>query len=299
MKYQSSVLLTLTLLGGAPAMAGTAAATLPPETIFSSSLRFSGEVVEVLPSGRAIRKTAIMRGRAFTWRRQLGARVGTPEREGLIRATPLDIDRLSLEELAERLRGLAVFEGHEFIEAEPAYDVARAAKLHRQQGSPGLSPSPGTAATTADLMKAERRGPASAGPLSVHGSDDRTVQDNLIYPHRAQIVFDNTGSTASINGAEGSGTLIGPSTAMSVAHVFWDESNDDWEADFLWAPGFDSQDADRSPWGDWFRCYWVTIPVGYTNNINDNEFDYAVLDFDVGCNSVDNGVNSDRPASAW
>jgi V8-like Glu-specific endopeptidase len=108
-------------------------------------------------------------------------------------------------------------------------------------------------------------------------------------------VFDNTGSTTTINGAEGSGSLIGPSTAMSVAHVFWDETNDTWEADHMWAPGFDSQDADPSPWGDWYRCYWVTIPVAYTTNENANAYDYAVLDFDVGCNSIENGVNSDEP----
>jgi V8-like Glu-specific endopeptidase len=91
--------------------------------------------------------------------------------------------------------------------------------------------------------------------------------------------------------------MIGRSTALSVAHVFWDEGNDTWEADHVWAPGFDSQDTDSSPWGDWFRCYWVTIPVAYTQNENQNAWDFAVLDFNVGCNSVDNGVNSDRPGA--
>jgi len=120
--------------------------------------------------------------------------------------------------------------------------------------------------------------------------------NNLAYPHRTHIVFDNTGSTASINGSQGSGTLIGPSTAMSVAHVFWHEANNTWEADHRWAPGYDSQDADPSPWGEWYRCYWVTIPAGYII-YESTSYDYAVLDFDVGCNSVRNGVNSDRPGS--
>jgi V8-like Glu-specific endopeptidase len=294
MRYRSFLVLTLTLAGGASVGAGEREQTMAQETVFSPSLRFSGDVVEVLPSGRAIRKTAIMHGREFTWRRKLGARVAAPEVERPSRASALDIDNLSVDELAEKLRGLALFEGHEFIEAKPAYDVALAAK----QGTVlGLGPSQGTASPTRHLGRAESGGLASPNPQIVHGTDNRTVQDNLIYPHRAQIVFDNTGSTTTINGAEGSGTLIAPSTAMSVAHVFWDEANDTWEADYLWAPGFDSQDADRSPWGDWFRCYWVTIPGGYPNNINDNEFDYAVLDFDVGCNSVDNGVNSDHPGS--
>jgi V8-like Glu-specific endopeptidase len=110
-------------------------------------------------------------------------------------------------------------------------------------------------------------------------------------------VFDNAGSTTSITSSQGSGSLIGRSTAMSVAHVFWDEASDAWEADHVWAPGFDSQDGESSPWGDWFRCYWVTIPTAYTNNVNQNTWDFAVLDFNVGCNSLDNGVNSDRPGS--
>ncbi len=59
----------------------------------------------------------------------------------------------------------------------------------------------------------------------------------------------------------------------------------------------DSQDADSSPWGDWFGCYWVTIPTAYITNENENAYDYAVLDFDVGCDSADNGVNSDSPGT--
>jgi V8-like Glu-specific endopeptidase len=120
--------------------------------------------------------------------------------------------------------------------------------------------------------------------------------NNLAYPHRVHIVFDNAGSTAVIESSNGSGTLIGPSTALSAAHVFWDEDNSTWEPDHRWAPGFDSQDADPSPWGEWFRCYWVSIPVGYIA-LETHDFDYAVVDFDAGCNSVRNGVNSDHPGS--
>jgi V8-like Glu-specific endopeptidase len=120
--------------------------------------------------------------------------------------------------------------------------------------------------------------------------------NNTIYPHRTQIVFDNTGSTGSISAAEGSGTMIGPSTAMSVAHVFWDEAADTWEATHRWAPGYDSQDANRSPYGEWHGCYWVTIPTAYTNG-NSSAHDYAVIDYDVGCNSVRDGVNSDAPGA--
>jgi V8-like Glu-specific endopeptidase len=165
---------------------------------------------------------------------------------------------------------------------------------------PGVPAQQGTAGRTADFEEAEgvvTEQDGGVAPRIVHGDDDRAVQNNLVYPHRVHVVFDNTGSTSTINGSEGSGSLIGRSTAMSAAHVFWDEVNDTWEADHRWAPGFDNQDANSSPWGEWYRCYWVTIPVAYTTNENQNEFDFAVIDFDVGCNSVVDGVNSDRPGA--
>lgn len=276
------------------------------ETVFSRSLRFTGEVVEVLPSGKAIRQVAIHRGRAFTWRGKLGTRVATAERVQVETAPVEDLDTISVEELARNLRGQMLFAGHEFIEAEPAYDVARLAKLHHQlqrEGAsaqeldkllPPTSPSVGSAGLKAGAVARTTKLPGRLVPFTVHGTDDRDVIDNMGYPHRAQLVFDNVGTL--IDGSQGSGTLIGPSTALSVAHVFWDEVNGTWEADHDWAPGFDNQDADASPWGQ-FGCYLVTIPSGYTTNINQNTYDYAVLDFDVGCNIVRNGVNSDAPGS--
>jgi len=297
----------------------------PPdeETVVSDTLRFRGKVIEELPSGETIREIAFVRGREFRWQRKLGNRVGTPDIETGVPAAPLDLDSISVEKLAESLRGLALYQGHVFLEAKPPLELARQAKEHHrllQRGSSeeelerlfrGVPVTQGTAARTADFEQVEGTAAAAAGrgarqprraqdpePAQiVHGVDDRVVLNNLVYPHRAQIVFDNTGSTNSIDGAEGSGTLIGRSTALSAAHVFWDEGNGTWEADHKWAPGFDSQDADSSPWGDWFRCYWVTIPLAYTTNVNQNAWDFAVLDFNVGCNSVDNGVNSDQPGA--
>lgn len=287
----------------------------PDENVVSDILRFRGRVVEELPSGEVIRETAFVHGREFRWQRKLGKRVGTPDLETGVSSAPLDLDSISVEKLAESLRGLALYQGHVFLEAKPPLELARQVKEHHrllQRGAsqeelerlfPGVAVAQGTAARTTDFEKVEGRAPAGAaeqvGPPAeiVHGVDDRVVLDNQIYPHRAQIVFDNNGSTSAINGSQGSGTLIGRSTALSAAHVFWDEENDTWEADHIWAPGFDSQDADSSPWGDWFLCYWVTIPLAYTTNENQNAWDFAVLDFNVGCNSVDNGVNSDRPGA--
>ena len=308
--------------GQLPPLVTEIAVPVPETTVFSPSLRFEGKVVEQLADGRSVREVAYLRGRKFVWQGLLATRIATPERlfddGGLAPA----VEQMTRDELAKELRGLALFNGHQFQEAEPAYDLAdeviRLRELELRQpfatlAPLGKSPAQGNAAYTRELEAAGpnlRQAPvegslalgafegfAPTAPQIVHGStDDRTVMSNTIYPHRTQIVFDNTGSTSAINGAEGSGTLIGPSTAMSVAHVFWDETADTWESDHRWAPGYDSLDANPSPYGEWYRCYWVTIPTAYTNG-NSSTYDYAVLDFDVGCNIVRDGVNSDEPGS--
>jgi V8-like Glu-specific endopeptidase len=315
-------LLLAASLDAAGQLATTATgAQIPETTVFSPSLRFEGRVVEQLPNGRSVREVAYLRGRKFVWQGRPANRIDTPERlvddGGLAPA----VEQMTRQQLAEELRGLALFNGHQFQEAEPAYDLAdEVIRLREQEllqpsvkrAALGKTPAQGNAVYTRELETAasfERQGLGAgtranvgslgAAPISaqiVHGADDRTVMSNTIYPHRTQIVFDNTGSTSSINGAQGSGTLIGPSTAMSVAHVFWDETADTWEADHRWAPGYDSLDANPSPYGEWYGCYWVTIPTAYTNG-NSSTHDYAVLDFDVGCDIVRDGVNSDEPGS--
>ena len=327
MKQSLRLLLLGLLLAASPDASGQLlpanelAAPVPETTVFSRSLRFEGKVIDQLSDGRSLREVAYLRGRKFVWQGRLANRVATPERVvddgGLAPA----VEQMTRDELAKELRGLALFNGHQFQEAEPAFDLAdeviRLRELELKDPSAtrlplGKSPAQGNAPYTRELEVAGAlprqspgvglglgglRGVAPTLPQIVHGSvDDRDVMSNTIYPHRTQIVFDNTGSTSTINGAEGSGTLIGPSTAMSVAHVFWDETADTWEADFRWAPGYDSLDANPSPYGEWYGCYWVTIPTAYTNG-NSSTHDYAVLDFDVGCNSVRDGVNSDEPGS--
>jgi len=272
-------------------------------SIFSKSLRFEGEVVEVLPNGRVIRETAIHRGKRLRWTRKVENRVATPERLSQPTEAAASIDELSVAELAENLRGLMLFGDHEFIEAEPAWDLAHRVKLIRELELAGVTddfiasliPSGAPSQGRIDL-RSEVGGDPQGPAQIVHGTDDRDVMLNMSYPHRAQIVFDNTRTDLGINGSQGSGSLIGPSTIASVAHVFWDEDNDTWEASFLWAPGYDSEDADPNPWGE-FGCYAVTIPGAYPNNESDNEYDYAVVDTDVGCNIVRDGVNSDEPGA--
>jgi len=279
---------------------------MPESSVFSPSLRFEGKVVDRTPDGRAIREVAYLRGRKFLWEGHIENREASPELDRAASAASLDGDDayLTRDELAQNLRGLALFNGNQFREAEPAYDLAdQVMRLNDLKARGELDEKPlgrGASQGNARHNRLTENIPLDSENVSndlVHGSvDDRTVMPNTTYPHRTQIVFDNGGSTGVIDSSQGSGTLIGPSTAMSVAHVFWNEDGDTWEADHRWAPGYDSADGDPSPYGEWYRCYWVTIPTAYTNG-NAASDDYAVLDFDVGCNAYSNGVNSDAPGS--
>lgn len=309
------------LLGAIVLASSTAAAqfgTITPKeiirpmeetTVISKSLRFEGKVVDQRADGTAVREVAYLRGRRFVWKGKLGERIAAKENLIDDGGRSVAIEQMTRDELAKELRGLALFDGHQFVEDEPAYDLAdeviRRRDVELQSGGKlsalGKTPAQGNAAFTRELEAATEVGRQALTTTPyvaqiVHGGDDRGVMNNTIYPHRTQVVFDNTGTTGAITGAEGSGTLIGPSTIMSVAHVFWDEGADTWEADHRWAPGYDSQDANPSPYGEWYRCYWVTIPTAYTNG-NSSAHDYAVIDTDVGCNSVRDGVNSDAPGS--
>ncbi len=272
------------------------------ETYVSRSLRFVGRPVGQLPNGKAMRQRAILKGKEFIWQKKIENPVAEPENYLPNMAKNKSIDDMSVLELAEKLRGVAYYNGHQYIEAKPDIAMAKRIKERHAKGKQkqgafrglGSSPSQGMARHSKQLKASDDQ--FESRVEKIHGVDDRNVMNNLSYPYRTNIVFDNTGSTAVINGSQGSGTLIGPSTAMSVAHVFWNESANTWEAPHRWAPGYDSQDADPSPYGEWYGCYWVTIPGGYVQNEN-SDYDYAVLDFDVGCNSVRNGVNSDEPGA--
>ena len=280
---------------------GALGACAEPEIIGgpAGTLEFHGAVVDITDQGEVIRETALFHGQEYIWMGKLESSGGSPESPSQADDVP-SLDEITLAELAEDLRGMAFYQGHRFLQAEPAWALAgRVKDIHalRQAGASlselsALIPQVAPSQSVADTEQAE------GGPefRTVHGFDDRAVMSNTSYPHSTHIVFDNAGSA--INGSEGSGSLIGSSTAMSVAHVFWDEDADDWEGTHRWAPGYDNQDADASPFGVWTGCYWVTIPQGYADH-ESKKYDYAVVDFNTpNCSGTNDGVDVDHPGDS-
>ncbi len=99
------------VLAAATAITAEEEMNMPRESVFSTALRFEGDVVEMLPSGKAMRETAILRCKRFEW---LGkAEKGTTEEERLntVDRAP-EIDAISVDELPENLRGTVFFNGH-------------------------------------------------------------------------------------------------------------------------------------------------------------------------------------------
>jgi V8-like Glu-specific endopeptidase len=173
-----------------------------------------------------------------------------------------DVMDFSDKQLAEALRPVVLRNGHEYI-GDPSEDLVahlRASEQVRQ-----------TKAFT-PLLRAntERLENSSIRPLSgIIGPDNRVVRrDNTEYPW----------STILFSGC--SGTMIGPSTALTAAHCVHNGTN--WLTLPTYSPGSDFQDANPFPFGQ-FGCYTVSIPTAFINNDGgDARFDYAVVEF-AGC----------------
>src|SRR5262245_2721049 len=145
-----------------PPVVAELATPVPETTVFSRSLRFEGKVVEQLADGRSVREVAYLRGRKFVWQANIATRVASPERVVDDGGLAAPLEQMTRDELAKELRGLALFNGHQFQEAEPAYDLADEVIRLRQQEltqpsaglSVGKSPAQGNAVYTRELEAA-------------------------------------------------------------------------------------------------------------------------------------------------
>lgn len=285
--------------------------TTSPVTRFSETLTMQGAPIETLASGEVIREVAIINGERYFWSRKIEQWGNADAPEQLAPASS-KADTRTEAQLAEELRTATLVHGHEFIAEEPAYELARMIIEARRLQALGdtealaeLMPPRAQFLGTAGGSEDDAIDVGESGPLferkTIFGTDNRAAQNNLNFPHRTHIVLDNTNAGASISGSECTATLIGNSTALSSAHCFWDEGNNTWEPGMRWAPGYDSADADPSPWGEFYTnngswCYWVRIPAGYMTN-EDSVNDYAVVDFKNACNLTVQGVSSEAPGA--
>jgi glutamyl endopeptidase len=166
---------------------------------------------------------------------------------------------MSERELTERMTGITLVDGW-IYRVEPEPSTVRAAQKR-----------------AATRIQAQRPSDPLAGPVSALATplilwpDERQPQrDNTAYPYSTIVHLEQLGLPEGYV-AGGTGVMIGRSTLLTAAHVFWDGQNfrefDAW-------PGVDIEDADPKPFGS-FPCYGVVIAAesGWPAN------DYAVVDF--------------------
>jgi V8-like Glu-specific endopeptidase len=276
----------------------------------------SGELIERLPSGLEIRDTYTIGDRTFGFVRKVEfGDPFAPESSFVDDDTtpPVTLDDISDDDLAEWLRPLTLVYGeYEYLGVAPEYDLALKIRAHHELIEAGLEDEAAEIAPNISPSELDEDEQESADSeliqKTVFGTDDRIVGNNTTLVGKSTMVFDNTNVGTGISTSEGTGILVGLSTALSAAHVFWDEANNTWEPWHRWAPGYDSADGDASPYGEWFACYNPFIPQNYVNAVNANDvtnqryFDFAVLEFSQGpnggCNNVDgpSGNNSDTPS---
>lgn len=175
----------------------------------------------------------------------------------------------TLDELTENLRPITFYNGYQYT-----LDGDRP-RQHAKRVLEGKDEQVGRRATESTEVLSEEEVPSEElKPRQVFGTDSRVLRrENTTFPYRANIVLrpGNQGQAAC------SATLVGASTATSVAHCFHSGSN--WYSTRVWAPGYDSQDSNPAPYGQWTGCYWVTIPGGYASSGGDFTYDYAVMEF--------------------
>ncbi|MFD6400256.1 trypsin-like serine peptidase [Nocardia sp. NPDC060249] len=169
-------------------------------------------------------------------------------------------------ELAEALRPVIFNEGKEYTVDAPNTSFV---ELLRADGERRTS-----SYTALPRSQSEQVDSSSLHAFSgIIGSDNRVVRrDNTVYP------MSTVAYLALANGGySGSGTMIGPSTALTAAHVVHNGTS--WLRLPSIAPGTDRGDSTPMPFGS-HGGYNVTVPGGWINNAGgDARFDYAVIEF--------------------
>lgn len=175
---------------------------------------------------------------------------------------------MSRDELAWRFRAKALINGREYI-SEPDYATAD----RYLAGKPGAALQP-SVFNAAGVTPVEELIPKDA----IWGNDDRIQKrNNTTFPFSAMLLLSQESTTFAGNGAWAcTATMIGPTTAVTAAHcVHNGTSFSPW---LQWAPGVDSLDANKTPYGWQNRCYTPVVPGGWDSN-RDVEDDYAIIEF--------------------
>jgi V8-like Glu-specific endopeptidase len=205
-------------------------------------------------------------------RRKVKERADAEQGIGLSSRVPTKPKR-TREQLAEDMRGVAYFRGHEYRQAEPAWAAADAILNATDEHT--IAPPKSAATNNGERPPEDYQGQA------IQGTDSRQKRrDNTSYPMRAQMVLE-------VGGFGCTATLIGPTTALTAAHCLHTGSG--WRpGDWRTAPGADRDDVINIPIGferpyGTYTCHWGTVPGAWINGDTAVENDYAVIDYS-GCN---------------
>lgn len=180
--------------------------------------------------------------------------------------------------LADEMRGVLLFRGHEYIQRDPAWNIADAILQSEEQEDLRLPAIDPDAEPLTEEVAAAPEAELDDSLAMVHGTDDRVLRrDNTSYPMRTQMLF-TVGEPGS--GETCSGTMIGPGTMLTAAHCV--HTGTAWIGG-AWrvAAGVDSQDSIQRPYGTsggLFPCMLGRISAGYAGGNTSSEHDYAVVD---------------------
>jgi V8-like Glu-specific endopeptidase len=196
--------------------------------------------------------------------------------------TPEEMSRWPDERLAAYWSPILVTNGVEYtLSTSPSDFVAR---LKRGEFYGGRSPLEPTAIPGTEGLR----------PQAIIGTDDRTTVIGLPPQgeNSRQMLLSSVPIGANNNSASCTGSLLGPKTAISSAHCFYDNSTSSWYPTWNWAFGVATRlisgvKQQWSAFGNYIGCYSFWIPSSFVgSNTVDNDF--AAIEF--GCNLTPGSV---------
>jgi Trypsin len=194
-----------------------------------------------------------------------------------------DPSKMSDEELAEYWRPVMFANNAQYTLDLPAREFV--AKLKRGEFYGGRAPSPAMAADGLQTLK-------------VIGTDDRQVVSGMppAGMDRSQMLMSEAAVTATNNTSACTGTLMGPKTAISAAHCFYDPQTFQWRTQRHWSFGVATRKytgqaiQQTTAYPPYLGCYFVWIPAAFVSTNTGVVNDFSVIEFTCGVSPGSQGV---------
>jgi V8-like Glu-specific endopeptidase len=234
----------------------------------------------------------MINGQSYTWQRSVprsmnfGKSTGTAalpkpvSEDPAARATYIQsVLNLSDAEFGDKLRMIVLDHDNEYLQ-DNAPDANTIATVRKEMAGSYVA---GGSAPASSPLSAPLPGGIEARTSALLVDNRHGPFNNLAFPASSTILFHTDTTPPMPNMFDAcSGSIIGPQSAMSAAHCFFDEPTKTWKSFQFGATGVDDLKEPNFPFGT-FGCFTITFYSAFANDPNIvSVWDVAAFDFG-GC----------------